>query len=101
MVTKADLNSKTDLIERYKKKEAAINKEILRYKTMCRYEEESNKKGISLIAGIDEAGRGPLAGPVVAAAVILPFGIFIEGLNDYLERHGIHSVNDIIGSLHL
>jgi len=35
-----------------------------------------------LIAGIDEAGRGPLAGPVVAAAVILPQDVFIEGLND-------------------
>lgn len=33
-------------------------------------------------AGIDEAGRGPLAGPVVAAAVILPYGLEIEGLND-------------------
>lgn len=33
-------------------------------------------------AGIDEAGRGPLAGNVVAAAVILPHGLFIEGLND-------------------
>ena len=38
--------------------------------------------GIELIAGVDEAGRGPLAGPVVAAAVILPKGIFIEKLND-------------------
>ena len=35
-----------------------------------------------LSAGIDEAGRGPLAGPVVAAAVILPYGCEIEGLND-------------------
>ena len=35
-----------------------------------------------LSAGIDEAGRGPLAGPVVAAAVILPYGLEIEGLND-------------------
>ncbi len=35
-----------------------------------------------VVAGIDEAGRGPLAGPVVAAAVILPYGLEIEGLND-------------------
>ncbi len=35
-----------------------------------------------LTAGIDEAGRGPLAGPVFAAAVILPYGCEIEGLND-------------------
>jgi ribonuclease HII len=40
------------------------------------------KKGFNLIAGIDEVGRGPLAGPVCAAAVILPKGIVIEGLND-------------------
>ena len=38
--------------------------------------------GAKLVAGVDEAGRGPLCGPVVAAAVILPRGIEIEGLND-------------------
>ena len=36
----------------------------------------------ALTAGVDEAGRGPLAGPVVAAAVILPAGLRLEGLND-------------------
>lgn len=39
-------------------------------------------RGFFLIAGVDEAGRGPLAGPVVAAAVILPDGFTLEGLND-------------------
>ncbi|WP_328793728.1 ribonuclease HII [Heliomicrobium undosum] len=39
-------------------------------------------KGFHVIAGVDEAGRGPLAGPVAAAAVILPPGCMIEGLND-------------------
>ena len=39
-------------------------------------------KGLSFVSGIDEAGRGPLAGPVVAAAVILPKDIFIDGVND-------------------
>lgn len=39
-------------------------------------------EGYSVICGVDEAGRGPLAGPVCAAAVILPFGIEIHGLND-------------------
>lgn len=45
-------------------------------------ENECFTRGYRLIAGIDEAGRGPLAGPVVAAAVILPPGCLIEGLND-------------------
>jgi ribonuclease HII len=39
-------------------------------------------QGLTLIAGVDEAGRGPLAGPVVAAAVILPAGIDLPGLRD-------------------
>ncbi len=47
-----------------------------------RYEKEVRKKGKEIICGVDEAGRGPVAGPVFAAAVILPFGVVIEGLND-------------------
>jgi ribonuclease HII len=39
-------------------------------------------QGFEHIAGVDEAGRGPLAGPVIAAAVILPKGMFIDGVND-------------------
>jgi len=39
-------------------------------------------QGITNIAGVDEAGRGPLAGPVVAAAVVFPAGLLIEGIND-------------------
>lgn len=49
---------------------------------LTKYERELNKKGYKLIAGTDEAGRGPLCGPVVAAAVILPVGYNLEGLND-------------------
>lgn len=40
------------------------------------------QRGVEVIAGVDEAGRGPLAGPVVAAAVIFPQGTFIEGVDD-------------------
>ncbi len=47
-----------------------------------KYEKELNKKGIKLIAGVDEVGRGPLIGPVVAAAVILPKNYKLEGLTD-------------------
>lgn len=46
------------------------------------YEREAFDAGIKLVCGVDEAGRGPLAGPVCAAAVILPPGLDIPGLND-------------------
>jgi len=46
------------------------------------YENEAREKGYVNICGVDEAGRGPLAGPVCAAAVILPEGCIIEGVND-------------------
>ena len=49
---------------------------------MLFYEKELYAQGIHLIAGVDEVGRGPLAGPVVAAAVILPENCKIPGLND-------------------
>ncbi len=49
---------------------------------MWEFESDARERGYQIICGIDEAGRGPLAGPVFAAAVILPFGIEIEGLND-------------------
>lgn len=45
-------------------------------------EQEIASQGFISICGVDEAGRGPLCGPVVAAAVILPLGLYIEGLND-------------------
>lgn len=49
---------------------------------LLQYEKELYEKGIKLIAGVDEVGRGPLYGPVVTAAVILPKGYILEGLND-------------------
>ena len=49
---------------------------------MYAIEREKRIEGKTLIAGVDEAGRGPLAGPVYAAAVILPQDFIIEGLND-------------------
>lgn len=49
---------------------------------LLKYEKELYKNNISLIAGVDEAGRGPLCGPVVAAAVILPKNYKLDGLND-------------------
>lgn len=49
---------------------------------MLEYEENLYKEGYTLIAGVDEVGRGPLIGPVVCAAVILPVGYFDEGIKD-------------------
>lgn len=49
---------------------------------LLKYEKELYKEGYNLIAGCDEAGRGPLVGPVVASAVILPKNYKLEGLND-------------------
>ena len=46
------------------------------------YEKEAISKGYKAVCGVDEAGRGPLAGPVCAAAVILPENTIIEGVND-------------------
>ena len=51
-------------------------------KDMWQIEKTLHAKGYSLICGIDEAGRGPLAGPVCASAVILPEGLIIPGLDD-------------------
>lgn len=56
--------------------------EDLRLEKMLAYEKELYAQGIDLIAGVDEVGRGPLAGPVVAAAVILPKACKIPELND-------------------
>lgn len=49
---------------------------------MLEYENELYEKGITLVAGVDEVGRGPLIGPVVAAAVILPKGFYHPGIKD-------------------
>ena len=51
-------------------------------KDLLKYEKELYKKGISLIGGVDEVGRGPLVGPVVAACVILPPNYELPGLDD-------------------
>lgn len=46
------------------------------------FERQAHEQGFQIVCGVDEAGRGPLAGPVCAAAVILPDGLVIEGLDD-------------------
>mgnify|MGYP000751615383 FL=1 len=69
-------------IEKRKRAIQAELDEDCRLEQMLRYEKELYQAGYRAIAGIDEVGRGPLAGPVVAAAVILPPGCKINGLND-------------------
>ncbi|MDD3897867.1 MAG: ribonuclease HII [Syntrophomonadaceae bacterium] len=64
------------------KMDDADSKERERIRQLNRYEEEIWKQGFRYIAGIDEVGRGPIAGPVVAAAVILPREAFIAGVDD-------------------
>ena len=65
-----------------KKKEKMKEKEIERLNLLKKDELELYNQGYQFICGIDEAGRGPLAGPVVVAAVIMPKDSFIEGVND-------------------
>ena len=57
-------------------------KEEARLLQLKEQENELRKRGFKTICGIDEAGRGPLAGPVVIASVIMPADSMIEGVND-------------------
>lgn len=63
-------------------KKFSVAADIERVKNLYRYEDETRAKGYDLIAGVDEAGRGSLVGPVVVAAVILPGDLYLERLND-------------------
>jgi len=77
----------SDVLEN-KVKDLGLYKEVLKklrkYEVIdnLKYEKELYEKGITLIAGVDEVGRGPLIGPVVTAAVILPKGYKLKGLTD-------------------
>ena len=64
------------------RKKLTEEEEIARVKAMYEYEHNCRDNGYTVVAGVDEAGRGPLAGPVYAAAVILPNDIIIKGIND-------------------
>ncbi|WP_299446882.1 ribonuclease HII [uncultured Phascolarctobacterium sp.] len=70
------------LLAAYDKRLAKEAAEKERFYQMLAYERRFYDQGAQYIAGVDEAGRGPLAGPLVIAAVILPQEVFISGLND-------------------
>ncbi|HFI0003848.1 TPA: ribonuclease HII [Streptococcus suis] len=78
-------DNRTGIQAAIKKRQKELEKEAAedaRLEAMLFYEKALYENGVELIAGIDEVGRGPLAGPVVAAAVILPKGCKIRYLND-------------------
>lgn len=70
------------LLEKFEKKVQREEKEQKRLESLWRYEREALAQGFSRVAGVDEAGRGPLAGPVVAAAVILASHGAVAGIDD-------------------
>ena len=85
LLAELEQDSRSGVIQAIAKRKKEIQKcldEDERLEGMLAYEKECYARGIELIAGVDEVGRGPLAGPVVAAAVILPKACKIPGLND-------------------
>ena len=85
LLTELEQDSRSGVIQAIAKRKREIQKRLdedERLEGMLAYEKECYARGIELIAGVDEVGRGPLAGPVVAAAVILPKACKIPGLND-------------------
>ncbi len=73
--------------------------DIDRVHGLWQIEHEAFKKGYGYVAGVDEAGRGPLAGPVCAAAVILPADFYLSGIDDskkLTEKQRIRLYNEII-----
>ena len=85
LLAELEQDSRSGVIQAIAKRKREIQKRLdedERLERMLAYEKECYARGMELIAGVDEVGRGPLAGPVVAAAVILPKGSKIPGLND-------------------
>jgi ribonuclease HII len=78
-----------------RKRKMEDRKEIERLRSLFRFERELWSCGFRLIAGVDEAGMAPLAGPVVAAAVILPRPYRLPGLNDSKQVVGSHKRDEL------
>ncbi|UOY93657.1 ribonuclease HII [Ectobacillus sp. JY-23] len=91
------------LIAKWRKQKEQTEREQAVFREMSQYEQTLRAAGVQYIAGVDEVGRGPLAGPVVAAAVILPPDFYLPGINDskklsevkreefsrYIEEHAL------------
>lgn len=78
------------------KKKTVQNEEQTRLQALCEIEQSLREQGHKIIVGVDEAGRGPLAGPVVAACCYIPEGIWISGIDDSkkltpVQRARIHA----------
>ncbi|AMV10436.1 ribonuclease HII [Geobacillus sp. G4] len=82
MLRQDERKSVQALLARFERQKARRHAIEQRWEELMRYERELYAAGVRRIAGIDEAGRGPLAGPVVAAAVILPKDAYLPGLDD-------------------
>ncbi len=86
------------LLERIHRKRSLVEQQEQLWQEMSMNERRLYNQGIGLIAGVDEVGRGPLAGPIVSAAVILPDDFYLPGLNDskQLSKQMRESYNQII-----
>ncbi|MFA6119083.1 MAG: ribonuclease HII [Parachlamydiales bacterium] len=83
------------------KKASITSKERYRISKLHECEKQLREKGYKIIAGVDEVGRGPLAGPVVAAACILPEKFYVKGINDSkktTEETRIRIYNNLINN---
>jgi ribonuclease HII len=95
------------LVEYYKRWYNKWGQEEARCRGMLAFEERYGARGYRRICGVDEAGAGPLAGPVAAAAVVLPAGCIIRGLDDSkkltdkMRRRLYHEILDIAVAWHV
>lgn len=70
------------LLTSYRRRKSRLERAAATRERLVRLETEVHREGFGVVCGVDEAGRGPLAGPVVAAAVVFPAGCYVEGVND-------------------
>ncbi|MGN8645016.1 ribonuclease HII [Gracilibacillus sp. HCP3S3_G5_1] len=103
------------LLKQYEKRQTAARVQEELFVKMSQHEKRLWNKGITYVAGVDEVGRGPLAGPVVAAAVILPSDFQLLGLNDskqvskkkrelfyqYITKHAVDYAVGVVDALEI